>query len=174
MEIKNKRQAVQVLANIVSTRPTELKDALFESGVDISPNATDRQLIESVISNVGRNRMLQDKLSSLSHTADFVNTEGGFFSDSANVAMVGNAVGEALGFWLGARREKQNAKLQKDLLTQQQELAKINADLVEKQIALEQAKLGGNSGMPRGAKIAIFSVLGLITIGTVIYFITKK
>jgi len=166
-EIKSKRQAAQVLARIIAERPTEVKDALFESGVDVSPTATDRQVIESIITNVGRNRMLQQKLGELAGNNEFFGTNGeaattassngnGFFQNSENVQAVGNVVGQALGFWLGSRREKQAREAAERQAEQQVELARINADLVERQLELENARLGNQpQGMSTGAKIGI-------------------
>ena len=166
-EIKSKRQAAQVLARIIAERPTEVKDALFESGVDVSPTATDRQVIESIVTNVGRNRMLQQKLGELAGNNDFFGTNGeaattasstanGFFQDSGNVQAVGNVIGQALGFWLGSRREKQSREAAERQAEQQLELARINADLVERQLELENARLGNQpQGMSTGAKIGI-------------------
>lgn len=166
-EIKSKRQAAQVLARIIAERPTEVKDALFESGVDVSPTATDRQVIESIVTNVGRNRMLQQKLGELAGNNDFFGTDGeaattasstanGFFQNSANVQAVGNVIGQALGFWLGSRREKQSREAAERQAEQQLELARINADLVERQLELENARLGNQpQGMSTGAKIGI-------------------
>ena len=173
-EIKNKRQAAQILARIIAENPTAVKDALFESGVDLSPTADDRQVIESVVNNIGRNRMLQDKIGSLADSQEYFNIGeggggegGGFFSDSANVQAVGALVGQGLGFWLGARREKKQGESQQALLEQQQELARINADIVQGQLEVERAKSGNQSqGMSRGAKIAIgvgaIGVVGLV------------
>lgn len=166
-EIKSKRQAAQVLARIIAERPTEVKDALFESGVDVSPTATDRQVIESIVTNVGRNRMLQQKLGELAGNNDFFGTDGeaattasstanGFFQNSQNVQAVGNVVGQALGFWLGSRREKQAREAAERQAEQQLELARINADLVERQLELENARLGNQpQGMSTGAKVGI-------------------
>ena len=115
-EIKNKRQAAQVLARIIAENPIAVKDALFESGVDVSPNASDRQVIDSIVNNIGRNRMLQERICSLSEGQEFFATEGnagngqGFFANQQNVQAVGNVVGQALGFLLGSRREKKQAE----------------------------------------------------------------
>jgi preprotein translocase subunit Sss1 len=183
-EIKSKRQAAQILAKIVANNSFEVREALFESGVDISPNATDRQVIERVIENIGRNTMLQDKLGALSEVwvrgYDHKNATGGnqgFFANPQTQQMLGNTIGQALGFWLGSRREKQQAEAQSNLLTQQQQLTQANADLVAQQLELERLRAGQQpqqQGMSRGVKIALVSILAIGIVGGIIYFVRKK
>lgn len=179
-EIKNKRQAAQILARIIAENPTAVKDALFESGVDVSPTASDRQVIDSIVNNIGRNRMLQDKIGSLAGGQDFFASDGsagngqGFFSNQQNIQAVGNVVGQALGFWLGSRRERQQAEAAQSQLEQQTELARINAELVQRQLELEQARLGqGSQGLSTGAKIGI-GVGAVALIGLVIFLAVRK
>lgn len=179
-EIKNKRQAAQVLARIIAENPIAVKDALFESGVDVSPNASDRQVIDSIVNNIGRNRMLQERIGSLSEGQEFFATEGnagngqGFFANQQNVQAVGNVVGQALGFWLGSRREKKQAEATQSQLEQQTELARINAEMVQSQLELEQTRLGkGGQGLTMGAKIGIG--LGAVAlIGLTIFLAVRK
>lgn len=177
-EIKNKRQAAQVLARIIAENPQQVRDALFESGVDISPKATDKEVVKSIVTNIGRNRMLQDEIGKLATNREFFstngNTDGGFFSNPQNTQAIGNVVGQALGFWLGSRREKQQAEAAEEQMKQQIALAEINADLVEKQLALEQARLGQEpQGLSRGAKIGIG--LGVVAIiGLTIFLVMRK
>lgn len=179
-EIKNKRQAAQVLARIIAENPIAVKDALFESGVDVSPNASDRQVIDSIVNNIGRNRMLQERIGSLSEGQEFFATEGnagngqGFFANQQNVQAVGNVVGQALGFWLGSRREKKQAEATQSQLEQQTELARINAEMVQSQLELEQTRLGkGGQGLTMGAKIGIG--LGAVAlIGLTIFLAVRR
>ena len=63
--LKNKRDAARVLAKAIDQRSVEVKDALFDSGVNISPNADKEELVDAVIENLGGNRRLQRKIGSI-------------------------------------------------------------------------------------------------------------
>lgn len=185
-EIKSKRQAAQVLAKIVANNSFDVREALFESGVDISPKATDRQVIERIIENIGRNTMLQERIGKLGssiiggNSQEYKNNEGaaqGFFQNAQNTQAIGAVVGQALGFWLGSRRERQQAELQTGLITQQQALTAANADLVQQQLELERLRSGQlapKQGMSKGAKIAIISIITVAVIGGIVFFVRKK
>jgi hypothetical protein len=187
-EIKSKRQAAQILGKVVASYNFEVRDALFQSGVDISPTASERQVIERLIENIGRNTMLQEKIGQLStnivgnNSETYKNSAGGagqqgFFQNSQNQQAIGNVLGQALGFWLGSRRERQQAELQTGLLTQQQTLTQANADLVQQQLELERLRGSQQAppqGMSKGVKIAIISIVALALVGGIIFFVRKK
>jgi hypothetical protein len=185
-EIKSKRQAAQILAKIVANNNFEVREALFESGVDISPKATDRQVIERIIENIGRNTMLQEKMGVLGanyireNEQAYKNNNGqgqGFFQNPQNTQAIGNVLGQALGFWLGSRRERQQAEAQSSLLTQQQTLTQANSELVAQQLELERLRAGQQApqqGMSKGAKIAIISIVAIAVVGGIVYFVRKK
>ena len=68
--LKNKRDAARVLAKTIDQRSVEVKDALFDSGVNISPNADKEELVDAVIENLGGNRRLQRKIGSIALSVD--------------------------------------------------------------------------------------------------------
>ena len=177
MKINNKRQAAKVIAKMIAYNSTEVKDALFESGVDVSPNATDRQIIESVVINIGRNRMLQKSLGEIAvresepSSQDYYGGNG--LSDDA-IAGIATTAGALLGTFIGSRQQKKQNEFQSQQLEQQKELALINSNIISDQLALENAKSGnaGNSGMSTGAKIAL-GVGAISVVGLVIFLVFK-
>ena len=63
--MKNKRQAAKVLAQTIDERTTEVRDALFDSGVRITPNADKSDLVAGILQNLGTNRRLQKQIGAL-------------------------------------------------------------------------------------------------------------
>lgn len=57
--MKNKREAAKVLASVIDDRTTEVRDALFDAGVKISPNADKDEIVYAILENLGTNRRLQ-------------------------------------------------------------------------------------------------------------------
>ena len=63
--MKNKRQAAKVLAQTIDERTTEVRDALFDAGVRITPNADKSDLVAGILQNLGTNRRLQKQIGAL-------------------------------------------------------------------------------------------------------------
>jgi ribosome maturation protein Sdo1 len=178
--MKNKREAAKVLAKVIDERTTEVRDALFDSGIKISPNADKEQLVDDVISNLGSNKRLQRKIGTLAvevSPSSFQNTSGrrAAFrnqSNSGDNSEVGTAVietagqiaGVLLANYLAQKQAERSAELQQDLLAAKSASDAANADLVKQQLTLENLRLQAKTALTPQVKL----FMGVLLVGALV------
>ena len=185
--MKNKRDAAKVLAQVIDERTTDVRDALFDSGVKIGPNSTREELVDSVIENLGSNKRLQRKIGTLAveispasfqrASKKFEGQSGdqNFFQTEAGTQTLetgGQIAGALLANFLAQRQAQKSAELQQDLLEDKAKADAANADLVKSQLALENLKLQARTAMTPQAKL----LMGILLVGAVgagFYFYQK-
>jgi len=185
--MKNKRDAAKVLAKVIDERTTDVRDALFDSGVKIGPNSTREELVDSVIENLGSNKRLQRKIGTLAveispasfqrASKKFVGQSGDqrFFQTEAGTQTLetgGQIAGALLANFLAQRQAQKSAELQQDLLEDKARADAANADLVKSQLALENLKLQARTAMTPQAKLLI-GILLVGAVGAGFYFYQK-
>ena len=181
---EEQREAAKVLAQTIDERTTEVRDALFDSGVKISPNATKEDLVDGVIENFGYNKRLQRKIgtlamevspSSFAQGRSFKKQSGDkrFLETQAGQQTLetGGQVVEFSGKFLGSASRKQ-AQLEQDLAESKAKSDMANADLVKSQLALENLKLQAKTAMTPQAKLLMGIVL-VAAVGAGFYFYSK-
>lgn len=192
-----KRDAAKALAKTIDERTTEVRDALFDSGVRITPNADKSDLVASILQNIGSNRRLQTKIGKL---AIEVNPQAfqaytqpkrrrsarnmtGFFGQSGQqgngqvgqqaIETGGQIVGILIANALANRQAQKQAQLDAQAAETQEKLLLANQQLVEANLALEQTKLAQASFMTPTSKILI-GVLVIGALGAGFYFMQKN
>lgn len=184
--LKNKRDAARVLAKTIDQRSVEVKDALFDSGVNISPNADKEELVDAVIENLGGNRRLQRKIGSIAlsvepsafGTPKFRKQSGDdkFFQTRQGQQVIettGEIAGVALANFLAGKRAEKQAELQGELLEQKAKADQANADLVKSQLALENIALQNKLAMTPQTKV-LLGVVIVAALGAGFYFYQKS
>jgi hypothetical protein len=184
--MKNKREAAKVLAQTIDERTTEVRDALFDSGVKISPNATKEDLVDGVIENFGYNKRLQRKIGALAMEVSpssfaqgrsfkrqsgdqrFLQTEAG----QQTLETGGQIAGVLLANFLAQKQAEKQAQLEQDLAESKAKADMANADLVKSQLALENIKLQAKTAMTPQAKLLMGIVL-VAAVGAGFYFYSK-
>ena len=183
--MKNKREAAKVLAKVIDERTTDVRDALFDSGIKISPNADKDQLVDDVIANFGSNKRLQRKIGTLAvevSPSSFQNTSGRrYVRQSGDNSEVGTAVietagqiaGVLLANYLAQKQAEKSAELQQDLLAAKSASDAANADLVKQQLTLENLRLQAKTALTPQAKL----FMGVLLVGALVaglYFYQKS
>jgi|TARA_R110002012_G_scaffold49733_3_gene128615 uncharacterized protein YneF (UPF0154 family) len=187
--MKNKREAAKVLAKVIDERTTDVRDALFDSGIKISPNADKDEIVDEVIANLGSNKRLQRKIGTLAievSPSSFQNASGRryvrqsgndkFFDTQAGQQTLetsGEIAGILLGNFLAQKQAERDASLQQDLLESKAASDRANADLVKQQLSLENLRLQAKTAMTPQTKL----IMGILLVGgiaTGLYFYQKS
>ena len=182
--MKNKREAAKVLAKVIDERTTDVRDALFDSGIKISPNADKDQLVDEVIANLGSNHRLQRKIGTLAvevSPSSFQNTSGRKYVRQSGDGQVGTQAietagqiaGVLLANYLAQKQAEKNVSLQQDLLASKAAADAANADLVKQQLTLENIRLQAKTALTPQSKL----LLGVLLVGALVagfYFYQKS
>tara|TARA_R110000803_G_scaffold88690_1_gene155659 strand:- start:106 stop:672 length:567 start_codon:yes stop_codon:yes gene_type:complete len=186
--MKNKREAAKVLAKVIDERTTDVRDALFDSGIKISPNADKDQLVDDVIANFGSNKRLQRKIGTLAvevSPSSFQNTsgrkyvrqsgDGGASGEVGGQAIetAGQIAGILLANYLAQKQAEKNTQLQQDLLASKAASDAANADLVKQQLTLENIRLQAKTALTPQSKL----LMGVLLVGALLagfYFYQKS
>ena len=182
--MKNKREAAKVLAKVIDERTTDVRDALFDSGIKISPNADKDQLVDDVIANFGSNKRLQRKIGTLAvevSPSSFQNTSGRKYvrqSGDGEIGMQaietgGQIAGILLANFLAQKQAEKNAELQQGLLASKAASDLANADLVKQQLTLENIRLQAKTALTPQSKL----LMGVLLVGALVagfYFYQKS
>ena len=182
--MKNKREAAKVLAKVIDERTTDVRDALFDSGIKISPNADKDQLVDDVIANLGSNKRLQRKIGTLAvevSPSSFQNTSGRKYvrqSGDGEIGMQaietgGQIAGILLANFLAQKQAEKNAELQQGLLASKAASDLANADLVKQQLTLENIRLQAKKALTPQSKL----LMGVLLVGALVagfYFYQKS
>jgi hypothetical protein len=185
--MKNKREAAKLLARVIDERTIEVRDALFDSGVKISPNADKEELVDAVVDNFGMNKRLQRKIGGLAlelqpNVLDQIPTK--FRSQSGNNKLSpeakdalldtgGQVVGFALANFLSNRQARQQAEIQQQLLEAQAQSDLANAELVKQQLQLQSMQNINKASMTPPMRL-FTGVLLVGALGTAYYFYMKS
>jgi len=191
---------ISELARVINANPVGVKDAIFDCGINIDPQADKFEISDVMSGNMANNECLQR---SIGHLVLDNNVGWGDMKDLANAELYSNAEGGTGGggwskFWKGTKdvigseefaqvlgvtigsiyqakqQQKQYEQSQK-IREHELELAKINAEAINNQLAMG-SMYGGTAGadqggMSLGAKIGIgvgvAAVLGLIIFAVV-------
>ena len=186
--MKNKREAAKLLARVIDERTIEVRDALFDSGVKISPNSDKEELVDAVVDNFGMNKRLQRKIGGLAlelqpNVLDQIPTK--FRSQSGNNKLSpeaketlldtgGQVVGFALANFLSNRQARQQAEIQQQLLEAQAQSDLANAELVKATIAYSKAIQNINKASMTPSMRLFTGVLIVGALGTAYYFYMKS
>jgi hypothetical protein len=189
--MKNKREAAKVLASVIDDRTTEVRDALFDSGVKISPNADKDEIVYAILENLGTNRRLQKRVGKLAlevspqsfpdlrarrtsrrpqlDQTGFFNQSGDdkFFQSEAGqqtLDAAGQLAGTLLGNFLANRQAEKQAQLDAETAESQARLLQANAELVKANLALENIKAQQASMMTPTGKM----LMGVILVGALL------
>ena len=182
--MKNKREAAKVLAKVIDERTTDVRDALFDSGIKISPNADKDQLVDDVIANLGSNNRLQRKIGTLAvevSPSSFQNTSGRKYVRQSGdnqvgtqaIETAGQIAGVLLANYLAQKQAEKSASLQQDLLESKAASDAANADLVKQQLTLENIRLQSKTALTPQSKL----LMGLLLVGGLVagfYFYQKS
>ena len=182
--MKNKREAAKVLAKVIDERTTDVRDALFDSGIKISPNADKDQLVDEVIANLGSNHRLQRKIGTLAvevSPSSFQNTSGRKYVRQSGDGQVGTQAietagqiaGVLLANYLAQKQAEKNVSLQQDLLASKAASDAANADLVKQQLTLENIRLQAKTALTPQSKL----LMGVLLVGALVagfYFYQKS
>ncbi len=187
--MNNKREAAKVLAQVINERTIEVRDALFDSGVNISPNADKEDLVDSVIENFGFNKRLQRKIGGLavevqpdliSRIPQRFKAQSGDNKLSAEekgaiVDTTGQIAGLFLANFLAGKQAEKQAEIQEQLLEAQAKSDLANAELVKSQLAL-QGQIGATkaSMTPPMRLLTGILLIGALGAGYYFYMKTKK
>jgi len=182
--MKNKREAAKVLAKVIDERTTDVRDALFDSGIKISPNADKDQLVDDVIANLGSNKRLQRKIGTLAvevSPSSFQNTSGRKYVRQSGDGQIGEQAietggqiaGILLANFLAQKQAEKNAELQQGLLASKAASDLANADLVKQQLTLENIRLQAKTALTPQSKL----LMGVLLVGALVagfYFYQKS
>ena len=188
--MKNKREAAKVLAQVIDERTTDVRDALFDSGVNISPNADKEDIVDAVIPSLGSNKRLQRKIGTLAlevSPQSFPDLTGGqmkgqsgddtpFFQTPAGQQTLqtgGQIAGVVLGNFLAQKQAEKYAELQQQLLRDKALADQANADLVKSQLSLENIRLQAKTALTPQAKL-LMGILLVGALGAGFYFYQKS
>lgn len=182
---KNKREAARLLARTIDERTTEVRDALFDSGVRISPNATPPEIVDAIIPNLGFNKRLQKKLGKLAVEVSpqsfealmpksnvprrarngFFGADGTKWYDTEAGKQSIDVVGQVIGTWfagnLAQKQAEKQAQLQSDLLEKQAQADLANAELVKSQLTLQSLENQAKAQLGPTGKLA----MGVLIVG---------
>lgn len=195
---KNKREAARILAKIIDDRTTEVRDALFDSGVRISPNATPEEIVDTVIPNLGFNKRLQNKLGRLAvevSPSTFAEAmpkpsrrerlSTGFYNQGGDVkwfeTQAGqqgiDVAGQVAGVWLAGllaqKQAEKQAQLQGELLEKQAQADIANAELVKSQLTLKSLENQSKAQLGPSGKLAVGTLIVVALLGA-FYFYNKS
>lgn len=188
--MKNKREAAKVLAQVIDDRTTEVRDALFDSGVKIGPNAEKDEIVYAVLENLGTNRRLQRKVGKLAlevspqsfpdlrprRSRRMQADQTGFFNQSGDdkffqteagqktLDAAGQLAGTLLGNFLAQRQAEKQAELDAQTAESQAKLLAANAELVKANLALENIKTQQASMMTPTGKM----LMGVLFVGALL------
>lgn len=183
---------ISELARVINANPVGVKDAIFDCGINIDPQA-DKFEISSVMSgNMANNDCLQRSIGHLvldnnvswkdmmsmaaSEDEEYSNAEGGWakFWKGTKDVVGSEQFAQVLGVTIGAiykgKQDKKAYERDERARQHEMELAKINAEAINNQLSMG-SMYGGNEGgesggMSMGAKIGIgvgvAAVLGLV------------
>ncbi|MBH96756.1 MAG: hypothetical protein CMD87_05815 [Gammaproteobacteria bacterium] len=188
--MKNKREAAKVLAQVIDERTTDVRDALFDSGVNISPNADKEDIVDAVIPSLGSNKRLQRKIGTLAlevSPQSFPDISGSqmksqsgddtpFFQTPAGQQTLqtgGQIAGVVLGNFLAQKQAEKDAELQQQLLRDKALADQANADLVKSQLNLENIRLQAKTALTPQAKL-LMGILLVGALGAGFYFYQKS
>ncbi len=193
--MKNKRQAAKVLAQTIDERTTEVRDALFDAGVRITPNADKSDLVAGVLQNLGTNRRLQKQIGALALEVSpqsfpqvprkrgrrATKNVAGFYGQDGQSGQVGQQAietggqiaGILLANFLANKQSQKQAELDAQTAETQQRLLMANQELVEANLALEQTKLAQASVMTPTNQILI-GILLIGALGAGFYFMQQN
>ena len=193
--MKNKREAAKVLARTIDERTTEVRDALFDSGVRITPNADKSDLVAGILQNLGTNRRLQKQIGALALEVSpqsfpqiprkrgrrVSKNVAGFYGQDGQSGQVGQQAietggqiaGILLANFLANKQAQKQAELDAQTAETQQRLLMANQELVEANLALEQTKLAQASVMTPTNHILI-GILLIGALGAGFYFMQQK
>jgi len=186
--MKNKREAAKLLARVIDERTIEVRDALFDSGVKISPNADKEELVDAVVDNFGMNKRLQRKIGGLALElqpnildqipAKFRGQSGNNnkLSPEAKETLLdtgGQVVGLALANFLSNRQARQQAEIEQQLLEAQAQSDLANAELVKQQLLLQGTQNINKASMTPSMRL-FTGVLIVGALGTAYYFYMKS
>ena len=193
--MRNKREAAKVLAKTIDERTTEVRDALFDSGVKITPNADKSDLVVGILENLGTNRRLQKQIGSLAlevspQSFDKISDKKsrgrqkkitGFYSQDGQSGQVGQQAiqtggqiaGILLANFLANRQSQKQAEIDAQTAETQQRLLLANQQLVEANLALENTKLAQASLMTPTNQLLI-GILFVAALGAGLYFMQKN
>lgn len=167
-------------AKAIEGKSVEVKDAIFECGVDIDPNASKSKVAEVLSGHLGKNDCLQAKLANIiidnnltKKNIEYFNSVGDFFKSEGFAQLLGTAIGVTF----GAVKQRQATKQAEAQREYEQELARINAEALKNQMRLEELQQSKSAGAQGGGsnvgKIVLWSVVG---VGVIVggYFLIKK
>lgn len=183
--MNNKREAAKLLAEVIDERTIEVRDALFDSGVKISPNADKEELVDKVVDNLGFNKRLQRKIGTLAidvrpnvlkEIPPQFRGQDGKLSPEAKGQLLdtgGQVVGLFLANYLSQQQAKQQAELEKQLLEARAASDMANADLVKSQLQLEGLQNATKASMT--PQMRLFTGILLVgALGAAYYFYQKS
>jgi len=182
--MKNKREAAKVLAKVIDERTTDVRDALFDSGIKISPNADKDELVDSIISSLGSNKRLQRKIGALAvevSPSSFQNSTGRKYARQSGVTpeaqqaaleAAGQIAGILLANHLAQKQAESNAQLQQELLSSKAASDAASADLVRQQLSLENLRMQSKATLAPQSKL-LMGVLIVGALGVGFYFYQK-
>jgi hypothetical protein len=188
--MKNKRDAAKVLAKVIDERTTDVRDALFDSGIKISPNADKEELVDEVIANLGSNKRLQRKIGTLAvevspssfqkasgrkYVRNSGNSGDGFMQTEAGAQTLetaGQIAGILLANFLAQKQAEKNVELQQQLLETKAKSDAANADLVKQQLSLENIRLQAKTALTPQSKL----LMGVLLVGALVagFFFYQK
>mgnify|MGYP003667978208 FL=1 len=188
--MKNKREAAKVLAKVIDERTTDVRDALFDSGIKISPNAEKEELVDEVIANLGSNKRLQRKIGTLAievSPSSFKNASGRKYvrqsgdkflqtpAGQQTLETSGQIAGILLGNFLAQKQAERDAELQQDLLASKAASDAANADLVKQQLSLENLRYQAKTALtPQSTLLMGVLLVGALATGFYFYQKSKK
>ena len=186
--IKNKRDAARVVAQTIDARTTEVRDALFDSGVKISPNASKDEIADSLVENLGFNKRLQRKLGALAMETNpqafrgarafrRQSGENGGNGDAKGqlIETGGELAGVLLANYLAGKQAEKNAELQAQYLEDKARADAANAELIKSQLALENIKMQSKAQLgPQGKLLVGVLLVAALGIGFYSYSQSKK
>jgi hypothetical protein len=174
---------ISEIAKAIEGKSVDVKDAIFECGIDINPNSSLDDVANVLSGNLGKSKCLQDKMASIvidnnltQKNLEYFNSNGNwgeFFSSPAFAQTLGTVIGATF----GAVKQKQQAKELKSQREYELELARINAEALKNQMAMASTQGYGGEDVPppppNVGKIVLWSVVGIgVLVGG--YFLVKK
>tara|TARA_R100000005_G_C4995593_1_gene202506 strand:- start:232 stop:894 length:663 start_codon:yes stop_codon:yes gene_type:complete len=183
---------ISELARVINANPVGVKDAIFDCGINIDPQADKFEISEVMSGNMANNDCLQRSIGHLvldnnvgwrdmqSLANDkYSNAEGGgrwskFWQGTKDVVgseEFAQVLGVTIGSIYQAKQQQKQYEQSEKIRQHELELAKINSEAINNQLAMG-SMYGGNQGggaqggMSLGAKIGIgvgiTAVLGLV------------
>ena len=182
---------ISELARVINANPVGVKDAIFDCGINIDPQADKFEISEVMSGNLAENECLQrsighlvldnnvgwkDMMSFASDSEDYKNAGGEGWKQawSTTKNVVGSeefaqVLGVTIGSLYQAKQERKAYENSERIRAHELELAKINSEAINNQLAMGSMYGGASADqgkMGTGAKIAIgvgaAAVLGLI------------